>query len=125
MAREGGGNPPLQRRELGFLLRQLRQERGLSVEDVTTRLLISPTKLSRLETGRTGASPRDIRDLCDLYQVDDPAERERLMTLARQGKQRGWWQEYALPYATYVGLEADAASISEYNSDLVTRTAPS
>ena len=42
------------------------------------------------------------------------------MTLAREGKQRGWWQEYALPYATYVGLEADAASISEYNSDLVT-----
>jgi transcriptional regulator with XRE-family HTH domain len=104
---------------LGFLLRQLRQERGLSTEDVTTRLLISPTKLSRLETGRTGASPRDIRDLCDLYHVDDPAERERLMTLARQGKQRGWWQEYALPYATFIGLEADAASISEYNSDLV------
>ena len=89
------------------------------MENVTTRLLISPTKLSRLETGRTGVSPRDIRDLCDLYQVTDPAERERLMTLARQGKQRGWWQEYALPYGTYVGLEADAASISEYDSDLV------
>jgi hypothetical protein len=41
------------------------------------------------------------------------------MTLAREGKQRGWWQEYALPYATYVGLEAEAASISEYDSDLV------
>ncbi len=42
------------------------------------------------------------------------------MSLAREGKQRGWWQEYALPYATYVGLEAEAASISDYNSDLVT-----
>ena len=119
MAREGDGNPTVQRRELGFLLRQLRHDRGLSVEDVTTRLLISPTKLSRLETGRTGASPRDIRDLCDLYQVADPAERQRLVTLAGQGKQRGWWQEYALPYGTYVGLEADATSISEYDSDLV------
>ena len=75
MAREDDGNPTLRRRELGFLLRQLRQERGLSVEEVTARLLISPTKLSRLETGRTGVSPRDIRDLCDLYQVTDPAER--------------------------------------------------
>lgn len=105
---------------MGFLLRQLRMERGLSVEDVTARLLFSPTKLSRLETGRAGVSQRDIRDLCDLYQVTDPAERQRLMTLAREGKQRGWWQKYALPYATYVGLETEAASISDYNSDLVT-----
>ncbi len=116
----GEGSPTLRRRELGFLLRQLRTERGLSVEDVTARLLFSPTKLSRLETGRAGASQRDIRDLSNLYQVADPAERQRLMTLAKEGKQRGWWQEYALPYATYVGLEAEATSISDYNSDLVT-----
>lgn len=102
------------------MLRKLRTDRGLSVDEVTARLLFSATKLSRLETGRAGASPRDIRDLCDLYQVTDPAERERLMTLAREGKQRAWWQEYALPYATYVGLEAEAASISNYDSDIVT-----
>ena len=119
MAGEDQGSPTLRRRELGFLLRQLRTERELTVDEVTARLLFSPTKLSRLETGRTGASPRDVRDLCDLYGVVDPAERDRLMTLAREGKQRGWWQEYALPYATYVGLEAEAASIRDYNSDLV------
>jgi transcriptional regulator with XRE-family HTH domain len=116
----GGTNPTLRRRELGFLLRKLRTDRGLSVEDAAKQLLFSPTKISRLETGRAGASPRDMRDLCDLYQVTDPAERERLMTLAREGKQRAWWQEYALPYQTYVGLEAEAASISDYNSDVVT-----
>lgn len=115
----GETNPTLRRRELGFLLRQLRTKRGLSVDEVTEQLLFSPTKISRLETGRTGASPRDIRDLCVLYQVTDPAERERLMTLAREGKQRAWWQAYALPYETYVGLEAEAVSISDYNSDVV------
>jgi transcriptional regulator with XRE-family HTH domain len=104
---------------LGFLLRQYRTERGLSVEDVTVRLLFSATKLSRLETGRAGVSPRDIRDLCDLYQVTDAAERQQLMDLAREGKQRAWWQEYALPYATYVGLEAEATSISSYHSDVI------
>jgi transcriptional regulator with XRE-family HTH domain len=116
----GEGNPTLRRRELGFLLRQLRTERGLSVDDVTKRLLFSATKVSRLETGRAGASPRDIRDLCVLYEVTDPAERERLMSLAREGKQRAWWQELALPYATYVGLEAEASSLSDYNTDIVT-----
>jgi transcriptional regulator with XRE-family HTH domain len=116
----GETSPTVRRRELGFLLRKLRNERGLSVEAVTTRLLFSATKVSRLETGRAGASARDIRDLCDLYQVTDPAERDRLMTLAREGKQRAWWQQYALPYATYVGLEAEATSISDYNSDVIT-----
>jgi transcriptional regulator with XRE-family HTH domain len=102
------------------LLRKLRTERGLSVEAVTKRLLFSATKVSRLETGRAGASARDIRDLCVLYEVTDSAERERLMSLAREGKQRAWWQDLALPYATYVGLEAEASSLSDYNTDIVT-----
>jgi transcriptional regulator with XRE-family HTH domain len=115
-----GSSPTVRRRELGYLLRKLRTDRGLSVEEVTKRLLFSATKISRLETGRSGASPRDIRDLCNLYEVTDPAERERLETLAREGKQRAWWQTYDLPYAPYVGLEAEAATIRDYNSDVVT-----
>ena len=112
-------NPTLRRRELGFLLRQLRTERGLSIDDVAERAMFSATKLSRLETGRVGASPRDIRDLCIVYGITDGAERERLMALAREGKQRAWWQQLDLPYATYVGLEAEATSISDYNPDIV------
>lgn len=115
----GESNPTLRRRELGFLLRQLRTERGLSLEEVTARAMFSVTKLSRLETGRVGASPRDIRDLCIVYGIPDADERERLMALAREGKQRAWWQRFDLPYAPYVGLEAEAASISLYDTDLV------
>jgi Domain of unknown function (DUF5753) len=55
----------------------------------------------------------------ELYGVTDPGQRENLMTLAREGKQRGWWQDYALPYATYVGLEAEASSIDVYQSAVV------
>jgi transcriptional regulator with XRE-family HTH domain len=113
-------NPTLRRRELGFLLRQLRTERGLSIDEVTERAMFSATKLSRLETGRVGASPRDIRDLCIVYGITDAAEREQLMTLAREGKQRAWWQQFDLPYATYIGLETEATSISDYNTDVVT-----
>jgi len=104
---------------LGFLLRQLRAERKLSIEEVAERAMMSQTKLSRLETGRVGASPRDIRDLCLVYGITDTGERERLMALAREGKQRAWWQQYDLPYATYVGLETDAMTISDYNTDIV------
>lgn len=46
------GSPTLRQRELGKRLRDLRKERGLTVEDVGKKLLCSAAKISRLETGR-------------------------------------------------------------------------
>jgi transcriptional regulator with XRE-family HTH domain len=112
-------SPTVRRRELGALLRALRAEKGLTVEQVAERLLCSPSKVSRMETGHGAATPRDIRDLCDLYGVTDDAERDRLMTLAREGKQQAWWQSYDLAYATYAGLEAEAVVISGFQSSVV------
>lgn len=112
-------SPTVRRRELGALLRSLRQARGMTVEQVAAELLCSPSKVSRMETGSRAATLRDIRDLCDLYDVTDPAERERMSRLAAEGKQQGWWQEYELPYSTYVGLEQEAASMRIYQSAVV------
>jgi transcriptional regulator with XRE-family HTH domain len=112
-------SPTVRRRELGALLRALRSGRGLTVDQVATELLCSPSKVSRMETGQRGATARDIRDLCDLYGVDDAGERARLTRLAAEGKQQGWWQSYELPYSTYVGLEEEATSILSYHSAVV------
>jgi transcriptional regulator with XRE-family HTH domain len=112
------GSPTVRRRELGVLLRSLRTTAGLTAEQVAGRLGFSPSKLSRLETGRRGASAYDIRRLCDLYQVDDE-QRLRLTELAAEGKQRAWWQPLGLPYSTYVGLEAEATSVSDYAPAIV------
>jgi transcriptional regulator with XRE-family HTH domain len=107
------GSPTIRRRELGALLKALRTRRGWTAEQVAGQLGMSASKLSRLETGHRGASARDISQLCDLYQVDEE-QRRQLLELAREGKQRAWWQPLGLPYSTYVGLEAEAASISDY-----------
>ena len=112
-------SPTVRRRELGALLRALRNEKGFTVEQVAARLLCSPSKVSRMETGHGIATPRDIRDLCDFYDVTDLAERDRMMQLSHDGKQQGWWQSYDLPYSTYVGLEAEAVSISDFQSSVV------
>jgi len=85
---------------------------------VAEQLLCSPSKISRLETGQRGASPRDVRDLCMLYEVSQE-QRARLAELARAGKQRAWWQPLALPYSTYVGLEAEASSIRDYGLGII------
>src|SRR6516225_491276 len=112
-------SPTVRRRELGALLRALRNERGLTVEQVAERLLCSPSKVSRMETGHGITTSRDIRDLCVLYHVTDAAERDRMMTLAREGKRRAWWQSYDLAYANYVGLEEEAVAISAFQSSVV------
>jgi transcriptional regulator with XRE-family HTH domain len=109
----GSGNPTVRRRQLGAMLKRLRTQRGWTAEQVADRLLVSSSKVSRLETGQRGASERDINDLCDLYGVDEE-QRRRMLELASEGKQRPWWQPLGLPYSTYVGLEAEAASISDF-----------
>ena len=106
-------SPTVRRRELGAQLRALRTEKGWTVEQVAERLLMSTSKVSRLETGQRGANARDIRDLSNLYGLDDQ-QRQRLTDLARAGKQHPWWQPLSLPYSTYVGLETDATSIKDF-----------
>jgi transcriptional regulator with XRE-family HTH domain len=112
-------SPTVRRRELGALLRAFRNEKGLTVEQVAESLLCSASKVSRMETGHSVATQRDVRDLCELYGIAEGGERQRLMTLAREGKQQAWWQSYELPYATYVGLEAEAVAISDFQSSVV------
>jgi len=111
-------SPTVRRRELGALLRALRMERGWTADEVAERLLVSPSKISRQETGQRGVSQRDIRDLCDLYGVEGD-QRQHLIDLASEGKQRPSWQSRRLPYSDYVGLEAEASSISDYGLGVI------
>ena len=112
-------SPTVRRRELGALLRTLRNENGLTVEQVAERLMCSASKVSRMETGRGIATPRDIRDLCDLYDVTDQAQRDRMMQLAHESKQQGWWHSHDLDFGTYVGLEEAAVATRYYHSTII------
>lgn len=113
-------SPTVRRRELGNRLRALRNVVGLTVDDVAARMEVSAAKISRMETGARGVSVPDLRFLCDLYDIS-PEEREALLTLTRESRQRSWWQTYGLPdqLATYVGLEDAATSILQYLTSLL------
>lgn len=111
-------SPTMRRRELAARLRQLRLDAGLTIEEVAARLMVSPTKMSRMETAARPASQRDVRDLLNLYGVAD-RERDRLMTLARLSNQRAWWQQHDLGYSDYIGLEAEALGIDDYESTII------
>jgi transcriptional regulator with XRE-family HTH domain len=112
-------SPIASRRELGALLHTLRVQKGLTVRQVAKYLMCLENKVRRMETSFRAGTPRDVRDLCDLYGVTDEAERDRMMTLAIEAKQPAWWQSYDLSYETLVGLEADALTISAFQSSVV------
>ena len=107
-------SPTVRRRELGRRLRELRNQHGLTVEEVAEKLLCSATKISRLETGSRRPNFRDVRDLCGLYNLDEATSTE-FMTLAREARQQGWWAQYEdLKMDPYLGLEAAAVAITSY-----------
>ncbi|MDT0347031.1 helix-turn-helix domain-containing protein [Streptomyces litchfieldiae] len=118
----GNVNPTVRRRRLGQELRRLREDRGMTAEEVAERLLVSQSKISRLENGRRSISPRDVRDLCGVYEVDDSKLVEALMQMARESRQQGWWHAFAElspTYSVYIGLETDASSLRVYEPQVV------
>ncbi|MGI8446682.1 MAG: helix-turn-helix domain-containing protein [Streptosporangiaceae bacterium] len=105
-------------------LRRLRAESGLTRDDVAGRLDWHPTKVTRIETGQwTRLNLRDVRDLLDIYAVTDEPQREALLQLTRDSRQKGWWHTYGdvLPseYAAFIGLEAETTSLRTYQQVLV------
>ncbi len=107
-----GHSPTVRRRRLALELRRLREAAKLTCEEVAEQLECSASKISRVETGRVSVSPRDVRDMLAIYAVPEE-QREGLVQLARESRQKGWWHAYADTvhphFATYLGLE-DAAS---------------
>ncbi|MDX3851771.1 helix-turn-helix transcriptional regulator [Streptomyces sp. AK02-01A] len=113
-------NPTVRRRRLGQELRRLRELKGMTAEEVAERLLVSQSKISRLENGRRSISQRDVRDLCGVYEVEDQRVVDSLMQMAKDSRQQGWWHAFGdIPYSVYIGLETDAASLRVFEPQVV------
>jgi transcriptional regulator with XRE-family HTH domain len=114
--------PSVRARQLAAELRRLRDAATLTGEEAAARLGWSPSKISRIETGQTAASPADLRRLLDMYDVTGTA-RERLEGLGQSAGQRGWWDAYAdtlgPEYTALIALEAEAQSMRWYSPMLV------
>src|SRR6185312_10463354 len=119
--------PVVPRRRLGAELRALREQAGLTIEDVATELECSVSKISRLETGKGIPKGRDVRDLLERYEVRDQARRDRMMRWAREGQRQGWWHNFSDVLAPdpedplladdlerYVGYEQDASEVRSF-----------
>lgn len=108
-------SPTARKRQLGIQLRKLRETTGRLGSDVAEHMGWSQAKISRVETGQTTISAAEVARLCDYFNVNDIDLRDTLTELARQSRQRGWWQPYTkvLPkgFTVYIDLESAASLI--------------
>ncbi len=110
-------NPTLRGRRLAMELQRRREATGMSRDEVARRLEWSTSTLFRIETGRNRPQPGNVRALLELYGVTGP-ERDGLIQLTRDARQPGWWHSFRdvlpNPYEVYIGLEAGAASLRNF-----------
>jgi transcriptional regulator with XRE-family HTH domain len=118
-----GTGPTVRRRQLMAELRRLRETTRLTQEDVANRLDWHPTKVMRIETGRTAPHPNDVRVMLGLYGVTDADVLAGLIRLAKDARQRGWWYSYrdVLPsrFEFFIGLESEADTIRDFELAMI------
>jgi hypothetical protein len=117
-------SPTVKRRRLAAELRRHREAASLTIDEVAERLEWSTAKISRIENARVSVLPRDVKFLLGTYGLSAQDEVwDVLLTLARESRQRGWWQQYgeAVPdwFEVFVGLEAEAATAFGYDAEFV------
>ncbi|MER6049432.1 helix-turn-helix domain-containing protein [Streptomyces sp. BHT-5-2] len=118
-----GGRPTVRSRRLGNAMRRYRETAGLDQPDAAEAITKSVSKISRLESGHTSASGLEVRTLLDLYGVEDPAERTKLLEWARKSNERGWWIDYQAAiqpgHVDHIALENEATCIRAWEPVLV------
>jgi transcriptional regulator with XRE-family HTH domain len=115
--------PTVRRRRLGSELRKLREDHSIKLEEVAERLGVAASTLSRIETGKAPTKSVYLTAMLEMYGVSDPAQRQVLVDMAREGHRKGWWSVYddVLPtgFGIYVGLEAEAAGLRSFEGEVV------
>jgi Domain of unknown function (DUF5753) len=83
----------------------------------------SAAKVYRIEGDRVRVLARDVARLLKLYGITGE-QADAVLELARMARVKDWWHQYsgAIPewFQFYVGLEAAASAMAEYNAELVT-----
>jgi transcriptional regulator with XRE-family HTH domain len=110
------GTAVIQRR-LGTELRRLRDDRGLRLDQVADELQVSPSTISRIETGHTMPKVWEVRALASFYRVEPELEAQ-LIEWAAALKEGEWWRPIAkslqIDVQYLVSLEAESAEIRNH-----------
>ena len=82
------------RRAIANTVRKLREDRGKLLNEVARDLMMSTSKLSRLENAQGKPLPRDIRDLVRYYEIEGTPLAARMERWVKAAQRPGWWTSY-------------------------------
>jgi transcriptional regulator with XRE-family HTH domain len=104
-------------------LKRLREGARLTQDSVAEHLDWHPTKLMRIETGRSSPHPNDVRLMLEVYGITECEQVAALVTLARGARQRGWWYPYRdillNRYDFLIGLESEASTLRAFTLAMI------
>jgi transcriptional regulator with XRE-family HTH domain len=119
--RSKGGT--LRAKWLGKLLRNRRESAKLSLTAAGAHLLRDKSTISRIETGHISARMTEVRELLNLYGVEDEQLRAAMESLARDIWVEGWWEEFAddveVPVIDLAWLEARARKLRSFSLPVI------
>jgi transcriptional regulator with XRE-family HTH domain len=113
------------RRAIATTLKRLRDESGQSLQDVATAeaVMISTSKLSRLENAQGKPNPRDIRDLIAFYNIQGTSLAKSLERWVKAAQRPGWWTDFddevTESLDAHLAYETDAAVARTYTVPFV------
>lgn len=106
-------------RRLAAQLRELREQAGLTQEEVSERTGKDRSTLYSIENAQRRPQRSTLIQLLDVYGVTDPLRGE-LLAVLKDARQRGWVRPYQaeIPdvYSDYIAFESEARSIANYES---------
>ncbi len=95
----------------------MRESAGLNAREAAALLGIDHTKISHMETARTGVGSDRLRALANSYGCTNEPYLQALLAMAAE-RERGWWEEYRgiLPagFLDLTELEAKAKHLRTY-----------
>ncbi|WP_435108855.1 helix-turn-helix domain-containing protein [Nocardiopsis synnemataformans] len=106
-------SPTVRRRRLSEDLRRYRLAARMTLDDAAAATEISRTTISNIESGvKKRPQLPEIKALLDAFGVHDEREREEVLNLTRQSRERGWWARYRdVLNGKFIGFEAEASVI--------------
>ncbi|GAA3762759.1 helix-turn-helix domain-containing protein [Salinactinospora qingdaonensis] len=110
-------SPTVRRRRLSHEIKRRRLQARMTLDEAAKTAEIARTTVSNIESGeKKRPQVNEIKALLDAYQIEDEREREEILTLCRQSRERGWWARYkdVLRGSKYIGFETEASMISNW-----------
>lgn len=114
-------SPTVRRRRLSAALRRAREDSGLTADAAAKTLGWPASKVTRMERGESRRpAVSDVLDMLDAYGVKDEAKRQAMATLARQARERGWWEQFRDELGgSLVEFETEASQIRTFEALLI------